>query len=100
MFVDRHGVFCSQRRFPALCKVAPQLCEGALSLKAPGMPLLTVPIVDDAKTWRPCRIWDDRVQGADQGDAAAAWISDYLKTEGCRLVRFPPDAPTRAVDPT
>jgi hypothetical protein len=88
-FVDAHGVFLSQRRFPKLCLVAPTYpVGGALSLKAPGMPFCSVP-VDETGPLKKCRIWADAVQAVDQGEAAAKWISDHLKTPGLRLVRFP-----------
>lgn len=96
-FVDAHGVFLSQRRFPKLCLVAPTYpVGGALSLKAPGMPFCSVP-VDETGPLKKCRIWADAVQAVDQGEAAAKWISDYLKTPGLRLVRFP-DSSKRRVD--
>lgn len=96
-FVDAHGVFLSQRRFPKLCLVAPTYPIGdVLSLKAPGMPFCSVP-VDKTGPLKKCRIWADAVQAVDQGEAAAEWISDYLKTPGLRLVRFP-DSSKRRVD--
>jgi len=96
-FVDAHGVFLSQRRFPKLCLVAPTYpVGGALSLKAPGMPFCSVP-VDETGPLKKCRIWADAVQAVDQGEAAAKWISDHLKTPGLRLVRFP-DSSKRRVD--
>ena len=58
-FVDAHGVFLSQRRFPKLCLITPTYpIGGALSLKAPGQPLLKVPVNDEGPT-KTCRIWSD-----------------------------------------
>ena len=96
-FVDAHGVFLSQRRFPKLCLITPTYpIGGALSLKAPGQPLLKVPVTDEG-TMKTCRIWSDTVVAVDQGDDSAKWISDYLKTPGLRLMRFP-DKAFRRVD--
>ena len=64
-FVDAHGVFLSQRRFPKLCLVTPTYpIGGALSLKAPGQPLLKVPVNDEGPT-KTCRIWSDSVIAVD-----------------------------------
>ena len=86
-FVDAHGVFLSQRRFPKLCLITPTYpIGGALSLKAPGQPLLKVPVTAEGPS-QGRRIWSDSVVAVDQGDEAAKWISDYLKTPGLRLMR-------------
>jgi len=69
---------------------------GALSLKAPGQPLLKVPVTDEG-TMKTCRILSDSVVAVDQGPEASKWISDYLKTPGLRLMRFP-DKAFRRVD--
>jgi hypothetical protein len=55
-----------------------------------------VPVTDEGPT-KTCRIWSDSVVAVDQGDEAAKWISDYLKTPGLRLMRFP-DKAFRRVD--
>ena len=38
------------------------------------------------------RVWEDWVDAVDQGDEAAAWLSDVLGIASARLVRMPDDA--------
>jgi uncharacterized protein len=86
------GLFSSQRRTPALAVVRPALePDGTkLTLSASGRDDLVVDVLPDG----PRRTVDvhGRWQGdaVDQGDDAAAWVSD-LVGEALRLVRVPPD---------
>jgi uncharacterized protein YcbX len=91
MLVTENGQFLTQREFPRMALVTPQVAGGALRVDAPGMPPLLVNLGHDpAALRRSVRIWDDEVQAADCGDAAAAWFSQALGSP-CRLVRFPSD---------
>ncbi|GAB4813363.1 hypothetical protein N2152v2_000409 [Parachlorella kessleri] len=96
----------------ALSKAAPVLAGAELVLRAPGMDELRVPLQATAglqPTLVPVTVWDWSGQGADEGPAAAEWLTKYLGTTA-RLVRYvgkagqgplPSDDPTRRqVDPS
>eukprot|EP00775_Hariotina_reticulata_P009816 gene9816-9974_t len=110
---DRHwvvvradtGKFITQRQIPKLCLVSTQLPHDvllgsdwsqqppgvALTLSAPGMPELKVPLTDPAEdsapgTFMTVTVWHWTGTAVDEGEAAAAWFSQYLETP-CRLVR-------------
>eukprot|EP00164_Ancoracysta_twista_P009902 GFYU01014780.1.p2 GENE.GFYU01014780.1~~GFYU01014780.1.p2 ORF type:complete len:320 (-),score=65.89 GFYU01014780.1:35-994(-) len=79
--------FVSARIYPKMPLIKPVVNnDGSLTLNAPGMPEITVPVSDDDQ--RECSVWDDVCMGADQGDAAAAWFSKYLGAD-LRLFHFP-----------
>lgn len=90
MVVGADGQFLTQREFPRLALIVPRLLPGALELRAPGMPALSLPLAPalagQAHT-REVGLWDDRVLADDCGEAAAAWFSAALGAR-CRLVRF------------
>lgn len=86
MVVDAAGEFVTQRTLPRMALVRPAFEQGALLLRAPGMPALPVPLQSDAPAVA-VRVWDDALAADDMGDAAAAWLSDFLG-QRLRLVRF------------
>lgn len=94
MVVDEAGEFVTQRTLPRMALVRPGFAQGAgkgagqgaLLLRAPGMPALPVPLQSDAPAVT-VRVWDDSLDADDMGDAAAAWFSDFLGKR-LRLVRF------------
>jgi uncharacterized protein YcbX len=96
MVVDRDGRFVTQREQPRMALVQPALDADALRLAAPDVAPLEVPL-DASGPSREVVVWRSRVRGFDQGDAAAAWLSAFLRTE-VRLVRFDPAA-TRRCNP-
>lgn len=88
MVVDDKGQCLSQREYPRLALVEPQLRLSDLILRAPGMLglHLSIDAVERAmKVW----LWDEAIDAWDMGAVAAQWFSDFL---GCpaRLVRFDP----------
>jgi uncharacterized protein YcbX len=87
MVVRSDGGFLSQREFPKLACVVPevQLDEGLL-LTADGQAALKVDSPSAAGTQIAVRIWDDTLLARDAGDEAAAWLSRVLGTSA-RLVR-------------
>jgi uncharacterized protein YcbX len=88
MLVTEDGQFLTQREHPRMALVRPLPDGGKLRVHAPGMDDLALPLAwDEAARKRTVRIWDDTVDAADCGDAAAAWFSAALDTP-CRLVRF------------
>ena len=91
MLVTRDGQFLTQREFPRLALVTPRIDGDALDVAAPGMPLLRLPLAHAAGAPTVAvQIWDDHIDAADCGDAAAAWFSTALGA-ACRLVRFRPN---------
>ena len=90
MVVDREGDFLSQRELPRLALIRPTRTDDLLELSAPGMPLFRLtPVVEGGRM--AVRIWRDHVDGVDQGESVAEWLSDFLRQD-CRLVRQADDA--------
>jgi uncharacterized protein YcbX len=88
MLVTADGQFLTQREHPRMALIRPLPDGATLRVHAPGMDELALPLAwDEAAATRTVRIWDDKVDAADCGDAAAAWFSAALATP-CRLVRF------------
>jgi uncharacterized protein len=98
MVVDESGEFISQREFPRMALITPQLKQFEMVLRAPGM--LALHIALDAVE-QPCkaRVWNDECAAFDMGDIAAQWFTDFLmqvlpsgmKPTKLRLVRFDPE---------
>eukprot|EP00878_Enallax_costatus_P016625 GHUV01017444.1.p1 GENE.GHUV01017444.1~~GHUV01017444.1.p1 ORF type:complete len:164 (+),score=52.90 GHUV01017444.1:522-1013(+) len=95
------GKFLTQRQLPKLCLVAPMLTPevlldnlqpgASLTVTAPGMPELRVPLTDPTtpvpgSSIRSVNVWEWSGPAADEGDEAAAWFSKFLDKE-VRLVR-------------
>ncbi|WP_328500651.1 MOSC N-terminal beta barrel domain-containing protein [Streptomyces sp. NBC_00457] len=91
MVVSEEGVFRTQRRDPRLSLIRPEVGAGGewLVLWAPGYEALHVD-VDASGARRPVDLFGNPYQGIDQGDTAAAWLSDVLRAPS-RLVRVPPE---------
>jgi uncharacterized protein YcbX len=78
MVTTRDGGFLTQREYPKLALVTPSISGQELTLSAPGMAGLTI---DIRKSGPTCAvdIWRSKgVRAVDQGEAAAAWFSDFL----------------------
>ncbi|MEV6395504.1 MOSC N-terminal beta barrel domain-containing protein [Streptomyces sp. NPDC051907] len=91
MVVSEQGVFRTQRRDPRLAVIRPAVDPYGqrLTLHAPGAEPLTID-VDTSGVRRAVDLFGDPYQGIDQGDLAAAWLSDVLRAPS-RLVRVPPE---------
>ncbi|MGO8971462.1 MAG: MOSC domain-containing protein [Myxococcaceae bacterium] len=87
MVVDSEGRFVSQRTQPRLALVAPTLGSERLTLRAPEMPPLELPVTGRAGPEKTVSVWDDTCRALDQGDAAADWFAQYLGLPH-RLVRI------------
>jgi uncharacterized protein len=88
MLVTEDGQFLTQREHPRMALIRPLPGGDVLRVHAPGMDELALPLAwDEAAPRRTVKIWDDLVDAADCGDAAAAWFSAALAAP-CRLVRF------------
>ena len=89
MVVDEHGGFLTQREWPRMALVQPQLKHYDMILRAPGMLALHVKL-DEVEAPVRVRVWDDEVAAYDMGKVAAQWFTDFLGTTA-RLVRFDPE---------
>lgn len=97
LIVDPQGVAITQRDIASLALVVPNLADSTLGLSAPDMPTILLPIAVDGPIQR-ATVWDDSdIKTIDQGDAAAEWLSSYLKVDA-RLVFMPQDG-IRPVNP-
>ncbi|WP_308601707.1 MOSC domain-containing protein [Massilia sp. Dwa41.01b] len=75
MLVTPEGQFLTQREFPRMATIVPRVEEGALLVSAPGVAVLRLPLArPDAPSTLRVQIWDDFVEAADCGDAAARWF--------------------------
>ncbi len=97
MITDPDGMFFTQRELPALALIQPGVEPDSLTLNAPGMQPMRVPLAYAGQTTRQVEVWGDVCDAWDEGDALAEWLSDYLGTKS-RLVRMT-DAFVRPVDP-
>ncbi|GLW46758.1 molybdenum cofactor sulfurase [Streptomyces sp. NBRC 14336] len=90
MVTDENGVYRTQRRHPRLALIKPSVSAGgtALSLAANGTGVEIDVITSGPR--RAVDLFGDAFTGVDQGDAAAAWLSEVLGTPS-RLVRVPPE---------
>lgn len=96
MLVTPDGQFLTQREYPRMATIVPRVEGESLVVTAPGMAPLHLPLATQSGTATlRVQIWDDLVDAADCGDAAAAWFEEALGG-ACRLVRFLPglDRPT------
>ena len=87
MVVDAEGRFVTQRTERRLALVEPALGRERLTLRAPEMAPLELPVTGRAGPERVVTVWNDTCRALDQGDAAAEWFSHYLGNP-MRLVRI------------
>lgn len=95
MIVSPEGRFVTQRELPSLATIGTALDRQRLQLTAADRSPLDVPL-DAHGEAREVTVWRDRCPAFDQGEAAAAWLSDFAG-RALRLVRFDP-AHRRASD--
>jgi uncharacterized protein YcbX len=97
-FVDDTGMFVAQRDSRGLgvavrtmCRIGTAVGDGMLTVTAPEMPLLQVPLAGVPGDDVPVQVWESRTSGVDQGQDAAAWATEVLSRERpgrYRLVRM------------
>ncbi|RNG34684.1 MOSC domain-containing protein [Streptomyces botrytidirepellens] len=91
MVTSEEGVFRSQRRDPRLALIRPEISPDGLRLMLHAPALDPVGIdVDVSGRPREVDLFGAPFRGIDQGDEAAAWLSEVLGAPS-RLVRVPAD---------
>ena len=96
MITDAAGTFLSQRTHPRLAHIQPELSDEGLTLRAPDVPPLRLPL-EPLGAPVAVQVWKDRCEGLDQGEDASAWASTIL-AQPVRLVRVV-DQPRRMANP-
>ncbi|WP_067604009.1 MOSC domain-containing protein [Nocardiopsis listeri] len=91
MVVDGSGTFRSQRRDPRMARLVPEIDADAtrLTLRTPGAEPLELKTTADGPRL-DVTVHGNPFQGVDQGDEAAAWLTEVLGSSS-RLVRVPDD---------
>ncbi len=97
MLIDAERQFLSQRRLPKMALIKTALTEGRLTLSAPGMNNVTLPLEPKSGDVINSTIWHDQVDAWTVSAEADAWFSDFLGTQ-CTLV-YQPDTSIRPVNP-
>lgn len=96
MVIDAENRFLSQRKLPRMALIKPEIGANNLSLTAPDMPPLILPLeLFEGETVTTC-IWSDECKAVLAGQEADRWLSDFLQID-CRLV-CQPEETVRAVD--
>ena len=88
MVVDAEGMFLSQREHPKMATVWTDLGNGALSLSAPDISTVDVPLDARVAPAMTVRVWDSVCEAVPVSPYADTWLSDYLGL-ACRLVYMP-----------
>lgn len=103
MLVDADdGRFLSQRLLPQMALLRAHWVDAdCLQLEAPGMPPLRVlapkAVADDDPILRDTQLWGSHLRVPDAGDAAAAWLGQWLGRR-CRLLYQAPER-ARQINP-
>ena len=87
MVVNETGHFLSQRELPQMALIETAIATDSLYLSAAGQAPLEIPLAPTSGATKTVQIWRDQTQAIDQGEAAAAWLSQFLG-QSVRLVRI------------
>ena len=90
MLVDETGEFMSQRTHPRMALVSVDLTTESLTVRAPGMTDLEIPLQQESGTRIEVRVWGDTNRGALVGKEADRWFGEFLQFP-CQLVDKPED---------
>jgi uncharacterized protein YcbX len=97
MVVDAEGEFISQRSHPKMATVWTDIADGALTLSAPDVASVDVPLDPRPAAPTRVRVWQSVCDALLVSPHADAWLSDYLGL-ACRLV-YMPDTTRRLSNP-
>lgn len=97
MITDASGRFLTQREHPRLSLIGVNQVADRLTLSAPGMKPMDIPLRVKDHPLIQVIIWNDVVDAMTAGEESAAWISSFLGIPS-RLVHMP-DTSDRPVNP-
>ncbi|WP_341328459.1 MOSC N-terminal beta barrel domain-containing protein [Methylotuvimicrobium sp. KM2] len=97
MLVDKKRKFLSQRCLPKMALIRTALSESCLTLSAPGLDNLALPLEATNDETLECEIWHDRCLAHEVSKQANRWLSDFLHID-CKLV-YQAEETIRPVDP-
>lgn len=97
MVVDANGKFLTQRGHPRMATVWTEIDDSALSLSAPDMPGVDIPLDPRPAAPLRVRVWNSECEAIPVSPYADAWLTEYLGLS-CRLV-YMPDSTRRTSDP-
>lgn len=100
MLVDNEKRFITQRQYPKMTLIEPELADFGLAIRAPDMPVLIIPYPDpQIELYDEVEVtcWDDQISAHHINTAIDNWFSEFLGID-CQLV-YMPDKSLRAVDP-
>ncbi len=97
MVVDESGTFMTQRTSPTMALLKIEIEDQTLSLNAPGMSELSLPLFPKVGLPQEVEVWGDRCEAWAADKQSAGWISEYLG-KNCNFV-FMPASSNRPVDP-
>ncbi|XP_018891553.4 mitochondrial amidoxime-reducing component 1 isoform X2 [Gorilla gorilla gorilla] len=91
LVINQEGNMVTARQEPRLVLIS-LTCDGdTLTLSAAYTKDLLLPIKTPAtNAVHKCRVHGLEIEGRDCGEAAAQWITSFLKSQPCRLVHFEP----------
>jgi len=91
MIIDSNGQMLTQRKYANMCLIKSAISNNTLTLSAPAMPPLTLPLnisASEHPAQLKATVWNDTCNAYNCGTEAAGWLSDFLNTPA-RLVFFP-----------
>jgi uncharacterized protein YcbX len=97
MLVDGEGRFLTQRDLPRMALIATAVEQDCLTLRAPGVAPLRVPLQPPCGATETVRVWRSVCQAVWVGDEADQWLREFFGVP-CRLV-FMPEETRRTVNP-
>ena len=97
MLVSDEGRFLSQRELPRMALIATAVKANVLTLRAPGMASLSVPLQSLGAASEAVSVWSSVCQSVPVDAEADEWFAEFLGVP-CRLV-FMPEETRRPVNP-
>ncbi|XP_015280862.1 PREDICTED: mitochondrial amidoxime-reducing component 1-like isoform X1 [Gekko japonicus] len=94
--IKEDGRILSAKQEPRLVLVSVTCESGHLTLSAPGMKTLSIPVkLPITNSIYNCRRFGVHAEGRDCGDEAAQWITTFLNSKPYRMVHYETDMKTR-----
>jgi uncharacterized protein YcbX len=94
MLIDENNHFLSARKFNKMVLIQSQISKNNLTLSAPGMNNLSLPLLGISGPRLYVQIWKDECSAVYCGKEAQDWFSNFLGTSA-RLVYMPSDSRRR-----